>query len=75
MKLVFGTGCRHHCHRCSESLCRLDTISGYDGGTAASPLTSVKYAGCPWELGLAETQQALAQRAFVIRSACKSMVV
>ncbi|MEZ9040250.1 MULTISPECIES: glutamate synthase large subunit [unclassified Vibrio] len=37
----------------------LITISGYDGGTAASPLTSVKYAGCPWELGLAETQQAL----------------
>lgn len=35
------------------------TISGYDGGTGASPLTSVKYAGCPWELGLAETQQAL----------------
>jgi glutamate synthase (NADPH/NADH) large chain len=35
------------------------TISGYDGGTGASPLTSVKYAGSPWELGLAETQQAL----------------
>ncbi len=37
----------------------LITISGYDGGTGASPLTSVKYAGCPWELGVAETQQAL----------------
>ena len=35
------------------------TISGYDGGTGASPLSSVKYAGSPWELGLAETQQAL----------------
>ncbi len=35
------------------------TISGNDGGTGASPLSSVKYAGCPWELGLAETQQAL----------------
>ncbi|MBU1420108.1 MAG: glutamate synthase large subunit [Proteobacteria bacterium] len=35
------------------------TISGADGGTGASPLTSVKYAGSPWELGLAETQQAL----------------
>ncbi len=32
------------------------TIAGYDGGTGASPLTSVKYAGSPWELGLAETQ-------------------
>ncbi len=37
----------------------LITISGYDGGTAASPLTSIRYAGSPWELGLAETQQAL----------------
>lgn len=35
------------------------TISGNDGGTGASPLSSVKYAGSPWELGLAETQQAL----------------
>ncbi|MCO7224079.1 glutamate synthase large subunit [Pleionea sp. CnH1-48] len=35
------------------------TISGYDGGTGASPLTSIKYAGSPWELGLAEVQQAL----------------
>ncbi len=37
----------------------LITIAGYDGGTGASPLSSVKYAGCPWELGLVETQQAL----------------
>ena len=34
-------------------------ISGYDGGTGASPLTSVKHAGIPWELGLAETHQVL----------------
>ena len=34
-------------------------ISGYDGGTGASPLTSLKHAGAPWELGLAETQQVL----------------
>ena len=34
-------------------------ISGYDGGTGASPLTSLKHAGIPWELGLAETQQVL----------------
>ncbi len=34
-------------------------ISGHDGGTGASPLTSVKHAGSPWELGLAETQQTL----------------
>ena len=37
----------------------LITISGHDGGTGASPLTSIKYAGTPWELGLAETQQTL----------------
>jgi glutamate synthase (NADPH/NADH) large chain len=34
-------------------------ISGHDGGTGASPLTSIKHAGIPWELGLAETQQIL----------------
>jgi glutamate synthase (NADPH/NADH) large chain len=35
------------------------TISGYDGGTGASPLTSLTHAGSPWEVGLAETQQTL----------------
>ena len=34
-------------------------ISGYDGGTGASPLSSIKHAGIPWELGLSETQQVL----------------
>ncbi len=34
-------------------------ISGYDGGTGASPITSIRHAGIPWELGLAETQQVL----------------
>jgi glutamate synthase (NADPH/NADH) large chain len=37
----------------------LITISGHDGGTGASPLTSIKYAGTPWELGMAEVQQTL----------------
>lgn len=37
----------------------LITIAGYDGGTGASPLTSVRYAGAPWELGLTETHQIL----------------
>lgn len=35
------------------------TIAGFDGGTGASPLTSLKHAGSPWEIGLAETQQTL----------------
>ena len=34
-------------------------ISGHDGGTGASPLTSIKHGGVPWELGVAETQQVL----------------
>ncbi|HDZ75527.1 MAG TPA: glutamate synthase large subunit [Aurantimonas coralicida] len=34
-------------------------VAGYDGGTGASPLTSIKHAGSPWEMGLAETQQTL----------------
>jgi glutamate synthase (NADPH/NADH) large chain len=37
------------------------TISGHDGGTGASPLSSIKHAGLPWELGIAETQQVLVQ--------------
>ena len=36
-------------------------VSGYDGGTGASPMSSLKHAGLPWELGLAETQQVLVQ--------------
>ena len=36
-------------------------ISGYDGGTGASPVSSLKHAGLPWELGLSETQQVLVQ--------------
>src|SRR5207244_2609649 len=35
------------------------TIAGYEGGTGASPLTSIKHAGSPWEIGLAETHQTL----------------
>ncbi len=42
-----------------KSLADVVTISGADGGTGASPLSSIKHAGSPWELGLAETQQAL----------------
>ncbi len=34
-------------------------VSGYDGGTGASPVTSIRHAGLPWELGLAETHQTL----------------
>jgi glutamate synthase (NADPH/NADH) large chain len=49
------------------------TISGYDGGTGASPLTSIKHAGSPWEIGLAETQQTLFSTACARVSRCRSM--
>ncbi|MHB8394363.1 MAG: glutamate synthase large subunit [Candidatus Dormibacteria bacterium] len=45
------------------------TISGHDGGTGAAPLSSIKHAGLPWELGLAETQQTL------VRQGLRSRVV
>ncbi|MGA4815079.1 glutamate synthase-related protein [Pseudomonas aeruginosa] len=59
VKLVSGAGRRHHRRRRVKAYADLITISGYDGGTGASPITSIKYAGSPWELGLAETHQTL----------------
>ncbi len=59
VKLVSEPGVGTIATGVAKAYADLITISGHDGGTAASPLTSVKYAGCPWELGLAETQQAL----------------
>jgi glutamate synthase (NADPH/NADH) large chain len=47
------------CRRRSKARADHITISGYEGGTGASPLTSIKHAGSPWEIGLAETQQTL----------------
>ena len=41
-------------------------VSGYDGGTGAAPKTSVRHAGLPWELGVAETHQAYRRNAFSI---------
>ncbi|MEZ8374127.1 glutamate synthase large subunit [Vibrio cyclitrophicus] len=61
VKLVSEPGVGTIATGVAKAYADLITISGYDGGTAASPLTSVKYAGCPWELGLAETQQALVE--------------
>jgi glutamate synthase domain-containing protein 2/glutamate synthase domain-containing protein 1/glutamate synthase domain-containing protein 3 len=55
-----------------KSLADVVMISGADGGTGASPLSSIKHAGGPWELGLAETQQALV--ANDLRSRCKVRV-
>ena len=50
---------RHRRRGVSKAHADVVLISGHDGGTGASPLTSLKHAGGPWELGLAETQQTL----------------
>ncbi|BFT31297.1 glutamate synthase large subunit [Alteromonas sp. D210916BOD_24] len=59
VKLVSEPGVGTIATGVAKAYADLITISGYDGGTGASPLTSVKYAGSPFELGLSETQQAL----------------
>lgn len=59
VKLVAEPGVGTIATGVAKAYADLITISGYDGGTGASPLTSVKYAGSPWELGLSEAQQAL----------------
>jgi glutamate synthase (NADPH/NADH) large chain len=59
VKLVSEAGVGTVAAGVAKAYADLITISGYDGGTGASPLTSVKYAGSPWEMGLREAQQAL----------------
>ncbi|MDX1605812.1 MAG: glutamate synthase large subunit, partial [Candidatus Competibacterales bacterium] len=61
VKLVSGPGVGTIAAGVAKAYADLITISGYDGGTGASPLTSVRYCGTPWELGLAETHQTLRQ--------------
>ncbi|MCV2883696.1 glutamate synthase large subunit [Aestuariibacter sp. AA17] len=61
VKLVSEPGVGTIATGVAKAYADLITVSGYDGGTGASPLTSVKYAGSPFELGLAETQQALVE--------------
>lgn len=59
VKLVAEAGVGTIAAGVAKAYADLITISGYDGGTGASPLTSIRYAGAPWELGLAETHQTL----------------
>lgn len=59
VKLVSEVGVGTIAAGVSKGKSDLVLISGHDGGTGASPLTSIKHAGLPWELGLAETQQVL----------------
>ncbi|UCE89146.1 MAG: glutamate synthase large subunit [Pseudomonadota bacterium] len=59
VKLVAEAGVGTIAAGVAKAYADLITIAGHDGGTGASPLTSVKYAGSPWELGLTETHQIL----------------
>ncbi len=59
VKLVAAPGVGTIAAGVAKAYADLITISGYDGGTGASPVSSILYAGSPWELGLAETHQTL----------------
>ncbi|OGG93314.1 MAG: glutamate synthase subunit alpha [Candidatus Lambdaproteobacteria bacterium RIFOXYD2_FULL_50_16] len=59
VKLVSESGVGTVAAGVSKALAESVTIAGHDGGTGASPATSIKHAGLPWEIGLAETQQTL----------------
>ena len=59
MKLVSQNGIGAVAAGVTKALADVVLVSGHDGGTGASPLNSLKHAGTPWELGLAETQQTL----------------
>jgi len=59
VKLVSRPGVGTIAAGVAKAYADLITISGYDGGTAASPISSIRYAGSPWELGLSETHQTL----------------
>tara|TARA_X000001036_G_scaffold399041_1_gene402381 strand:- start:2786 stop:7282 length:4497 start_codon:yes stop_codon:yes gene_type:complete len=59
VKLVSEVGVGTIAAGVSKAKADVILISGYDGGTGASPLTSLKHAGLPWELGIAEAQQTL----------------
>jgi glutamate synthase (ferredoxin) len=59
VKLVAEVGVGTVATGVSKAFADVVLISGHDGGTGASPQTSIKHAGAPWELGLAETQQTL----------------
>lgn len=59
VKLVSGPGVGTIAAGVAKAYADMITIAGHDGGTGASPLSSVKYAGSPWEMGLSEAHQAL----------------
>jgi glutamate synthase domain-containing protein 2 len=71
VKLVAEVGVGTVAAGVSKAKADVVLISGHDGGTGASPLTSIKHAGMPWELGLAETQQVLVRTTCAAASASR----
>lgn len=71
VKLVSEPGVGTIATGVAKAYADLITIAGYDGGTGASPLSSVKYAGCPWELGLVETSRRWSPTVCVTRFVCR----
>lgn len=74
VKLVSEPGVGTIATGVAKAYADLITIAGYDGGTGASPLSSVKYAGCPWELGSWwKPSRRWLPTVCVIRSVCRWM--
>ena len=72
MKLVAEAGVGLVAAGVAKALADVVHVAGCDGGTGASPLASIKNAGVPWELGLAETQQTLVRKGCGAAFACAS---
>jgi glutamate synthase (NADPH/NADH) large chain len=71
VKLVAHAGVGTIAAGVAKAYADLITISGHDGGTGASPMSSIKYAGTPWELGLAKRTRRCAQRPARTRCGCR----
>ncbi len=78
VKLVSEPGIGTIATGVAKAYADLITVSGYDGGTAASPLTSIKHAGSPWELGLRACRRCIKRCALTAcgtKFVCKPMAV
>lgn len=71
VKLVSEPGVGTIATGVAKAYADLITIAGYDGGTGASPLSSVKYAGCPWELDLLKPSRRWSPTVCVTRFVCR----
>ena len=72
VKLVSSAGVGLVAAGCVKALADIVHIAGADGGTGASPLSSIKNAGAPWEIGLSEAQQTLVAEGLRAGRACGS---